>query len=329
MKDGENWYAYCYNRPTTLADYFGLEGNPTDKILKMSNQYSYYSIRDIFGSNGQVGGIVMAAGKSSYVCSVQYGSKMLLVEYDISKYYGQKGTYQTQATVSMSEGMYTLNSKTAALGQVNIRYNASAGRTAINLSELQKYFAKVWCPTVESIANKGAAAKGFRFVGFGVQLELDSSIATVGCELVFYTNDIQQDAAYQIYVYGGGALGQDLKRAIAELTKNPGILLGNGTTSRFEGSAAVFAIWGNEHFRHAKDYRGSFNSASVTVNHAKGYVSWSDKCLVAGAGISTSLFCASVGRTYYDLIGDGEFLDIDPLKAQTKNIAQTISMPEL
>ena len=139
--DGLNWYTYCYNMPTVLVDYFGLSAtdlNPTDKINNMSTQYDYYKVRDIFGDAGQVGGTINTSRAPIYTCQVQYGGKMLSVEYNLSEFTGKRGTYTGQATVKMYENIYSTTSiQSKTLGNVAIKYNGSSFTTSIELAGLK------------------------------------------------------------------------------------------------------------------------------------------------------------------------------------------------
>ena len=171
----------------------------------------------------------------------------------------------------------------------------------------------------------------YRFIGFGIQLELSVSIVTGGGELVFYTDSeiLNGRPWYQpdFYLYGGAGLSADIKHLISQLTDNPALLLGNGSGTLVGGSACVFAIFGNNDFHSPADYRGPFDSVSVTVAGKKVYASWSNTSVVGGVGLSTEPFQVSTGRTWYDLVGDGEFLDGYDLALQARQIAETLEAP--
>lgn len=177
---------------------------------------------------------------------------------------------------------------------------------------------------------------GYRFVGFGIQLEVSFAALPVciGIELIFYTDDwvrTNQNRWYDVclYAYAGASIsGNNVHTILENLARSPSALtssasLANILPRKTTGSLSVFAIIGNETFTSPSDYAGPFDSVSTTIKRLKGFVAVSSSCFAVGIGYDTQFIGCGYAKTEYALLAtdiDGIF---DELARTAQGIAKT------
>lgn len=180
---------------------------------------------------------------------------------------------------------------------------------------------------------------GTRFVGFGIQLEVNgllSSRNTLGGEIVAYTDKYVLPEGrpwYQPYIffYGGySASSDDLMNIILNLAGKPSALtspatLANMLPHKVTASLCVFAIFGNETFLEPDDYAGAFTGGSLTVKHIKGYVAVCSTCTAVGVGYDMQFAGCGVSETYFVMVDPNVVADkFKELMQEAFGITQTI-----
>ena len=145
---------------------------------------------------------------------------------------------------------------------------------------------------------------GSRFVGAGIQIELDVGPGTAGVEFIVYW-DVKECGDNGIviaaYSYGGGSLNfsaQQLASLEDALIQNFDLLKGgtgdpisrlkNIIATECSVSASVVAIYGNEEFTSVNSYEGPFVAVSGNASHIKGSVAFSNTCVAVSLGGTTA-----------------------------------------
>ena len=151
---------------------------------------------------------------------------------------------------------------------------------------------------------------GFRFVGFGVQLEIQVGDISYGVEIVFYTDSLVcdgKDLCVALYTYSGYDISLDqldqvnyiietLVTTLAFTTDNTDVQAWySAVTFILNGAGAsggAFYIDGNDYFDSPEDYSGHFATQSVSVPYKgttiTGFHAESPTCDAYGVKIGVS-----------------------------------------
>ena len=177
---------------------------------------------------------------------------------------------------------------------------------------------------------------GYRFVGFGIQLEVSLAglPVCIGAELIFYTDAwvrTNKNKWYNLclYAYAGASIsGDNIQTILENLAGNPSALtssasLANILPRKATGSISVFAIIGNETFTSPNDYAGPFDSVSATIKRVKGFVAVSSSCFAVGIGYDTQFIGCGYAKTEYVLLAANISDIFDELARTAQGIAKT------
>ena len=154
----------------------------------------------------------------------------------------------------------------------------------------------------------GESGQKFSLTGVGIQVDFSASCLTYsgggGFEVICYwgTPEAKELNKCIIAVYsydGAGVAVSDYSDEIDFITQivydsadelmmmgaseMEALIRGKLVSASISGS--VMAIWTNDEFKDAYDYRGKFDTITVGFDRVKAFYSWSDSCKVDGLGV--------------------------------------------